>query len=172
MAKPMRSSDTVVVKGLRELSRELKRLDQQGGADNRNLLKEANWKVAQHVVGRSQARASGVGRLQARAAGSMKASKTVGRAQVSGGDGQVPFFFGAEFGAKQNILRSERQRAGWAGPGRYQGFNQFLPWRKPGQGNTGYFLFPTLRAESQEIIELYAKELDRVMSRAFPEGRL
>jgi hypothetical protein len=110
--------------------------------------------------------------LQAKAAQSLKASKTVGRAQVSGGNAQVPFFFGAEFGAKQNILRGERRRAGWAGPGRYIGFRQFLPWKKPGQGNTGYFLFPTLRAETDQIIELYADELDRVTKAAFPEGRL
>lgn len=166
------TSASIAVKGLRELNRELRALDQAGGSQNRDLLKAANWRVAQFVVEKAQQRAAGVGRQQVRAAQSLRASKTAARAQVAGGSASVPFFFGAEFGAKQNILRAERKRAGWAGPGRYMGFRQFLEWKKPGSGNTGYFLFPTLRAESDNIIELYAEELDRVTAQAFPEGRL
>lgn len=166
------TSASVAVKGLRELNRELKALDAMGGEGNRQLLKDANWRVAQFVTEKARQRASGVGRQQARAAESLKPSKTVNRAQVTGGNARVPFFFGAEFGAKPNVLRSERQRAGWAGPGRYIGFRQFLPWTKPGSGNVGYFLFPTLKNESSDIIELYADELDKVTAKAFPEGRL
>jgi hypothetical protein len=168
----MKSSATVAVKGLAELRRELRRLDTEAGPDGSALLKEANWQVARFVTERAQARAGTVGRQQARAAESLRASKTVNRAQVSGGSAKMPFFFGAEFGAKQNILRSERRAAGWAGPGRYLGFRQFKQWRKPGGGNTGYFLFPTLRAETQNIIDFYADELDKVAAKAFPEGRL
>jgi hypothetical protein len=168
----MKSSSTVAVSGLREFRNELRRLQTESGGDGSALLKDANWKVAQFVVGRAQSRAGTVGRQQARAAESLRASKTVNRAQVAGGSAKMPFFFGAEFGAKQNILRSERRAAGWAGPGRYLGFRQFKQWRKPGGGNTGYFLFPTLRAETQNIIDFYADELDKVAAQAFPEGRL
>jgi len=168
----MKSSSTIAVSGLRDFRNELRRLETESGSDGSALLKDANWKVAQFVTERAQTRAGTVGRQQARAAESLRASKTVNRAQVSGGSAKVPFFFGAEFGAKQNILRSERRAAGWAGPGRYLGFRQFAPWKRPGGGNTGYFLFPTLRAETQNIIDLYGDELDKVTAKAFPKGRL
>jgi hypothetical protein len=168
----MKSSSTIAVSGLRDFRNELRRLETESGSDGSALLKDANWKVAQFVTERAQTRAGTVGRQQARAAESLRASKTVNRAQVAGGSAKVPFFFGAEFGAKQNILRSERRAAGWAGPGRYLGFRQFAPWKRPGGGNTGYFLFPTLRAETQNIIDLYGDELDKVTAKAFPKGRL
>ena len=161
--------NAIAVVGLADFNRQLKKVIQDGGETGDALLKEANWRVAQYVVEKSQARAETVGRMQARAAQAMKASRTASRAQIIGtASEKVPFFFGAEFGAKQNIIRKSRKAAGWAGPGRYRGFRQFLPWRG-NKGEVGYFLFPTMRAESQNIVEMYGKELDNVMRAAFPE---
>lgn len=162
--------NAIAVVGLTDFRKQLQKVIQEGGETGDTLLKEANWRVAQYVVEKAQARAATVGRMQVRAAQAMKASRTASRAQIIGtASDRVPFFFGAEFGAKQNVLRKPRKAAGWAGPGRYRGFRQFLPWKKPGSGDTGYFLFPTMREESQNIVEMYGKELDKVMKAAFPD---
>lgn len=161
---------SVAVVGLSDFRKQLKKVVQDGGPDGQRLLKDANWKVAQHVVEKAQATAATVGRMQVRAAGNLRASRTAATAQIVGvSNDKVPFFFGAEFGAKQNILRKPRKASGWAGPGRYYGFRQFLPWKKPGNGNTGYFLFPAMRAESQNIVEMYGDELDKISRVIFPE---
>jgi len=149
VAKAVRSQETVRVQGLDKFRSELRKLQQQGGADGIALLKEANYRVASMVVGKAQSRASGIGPMQAKAASSLRPGRQQARAVVSGGSARVPFFYGAEFGALQ--------------------YKQFLPWKKPGNGNTGYFLFPTMKAETQNIIEMYGEELDKIARDAFPD---
>jgi hypothetical protein len=168
MSPSRRSGDGVYVKGLDEFRRELRRIEQSGGPDGRDMLKVANHKVATYVINRAKSRASAIGRMQATAASTMRAGQAQSRATITGGAG-VAYFFGAEFGSKHNILRRERQPAGWAGAGRWHGYNQFLPWRSPGSGGAGYFLFPTMRAESAAIVEMYADELDGIAADAFPD---
>lgn len=149
MAKPIRSADTVRVQNLDKFRSELRKLQQQGGADGIALLKEANYRVASMVVDKAQSRASGIGPMQAKAAASLRPGRQQARAVISGGGARIPFFYGAEFGALQ--------------------YKQFLPWKKPGNGNTGYFLFPTMKAETQNIIEMYGEELDKIAKDAFPD---
>jgi len=168
MAQVKMTGDAVAVKGLTEFRKELTRIAKSGGADSRDLLKDANYKVAKFVIDNAKTRAGSLGRLQASAAQSMKPSKTMNMAKITGG-GTVDYFYGAEFGAKSNILRRERKPAGWAGAGRWRGYNQFDPWKKPGGGNGGYFLFPTMRDKTNEIVEMYGDELDKVAQAAFPD---
>lgn len=162
MARARRTEATVNVKGLDQFRRELRKIEQEGGTDGIALLKEANVKVANYVIAKAQARAAGIGRLQAKAAASMRAGRQQARATIIGGRADMPFFFGAEFGAYPNVVRNRNNR-------RYRGFNQFEPWRKPGNGNAGYFLFPTMRDETRTIIEMYGDELDKIASEAFPD---
>lgn len=149
MAKARRSDETVRVQGLDKFRSELRKIQQSGGADGIALLKEANYRVASMVVGKAQSRASSIGPMQAKAAASLRPGRQQARAVVSGGSARVPFFYGAEFGALQ--------------------YKQFLPWKKPGNGNTGYFLFPTMKAETQNIINMYGDELDKISKDAFPD---
>lgn len=162
MARARRTAETVNVKGLDELRRELRKLERDGGTDGIALLKEANYKVAMMVTSKAQARASGVGRQQARAAASLRPGRQQARAVVTGGSASVPFFFGAEFGSYSNVQRERKGRS-------FLGFNQFLPYKQPGSGKVGYFLYPTLSAESDNIIEMYGVELDKIMKQAFPD---
>ena len=149
MAKARRSDETVRVQGLDKFRSELRKIQQSGGADGIALLKEANYRVASMVVGKAQSRASSIGPMQAKAAASLRPGRQQARAVVSGGSARMPFFYGAEFGALQ--------------------YKQFLPWKKPGNGNTGYFLFPTMKAETQNIIKMYGDELDKISKDAFPD---
>lgn len=159
--KNIKAEDRILVQGLSDFRRELRRIAQDGGPDGRELLKEANHKVASLVVTSARTKAAGVGALQAKAASTLVAGRAQAKATVTGGNARVPFFFGAEFGAKANILRNRRTRP-------TLGYNQFEIWKKPGNGNTGYFLFPTLKDESRTIIELYGEELEKITKYAFP----
>ncbi len=161
MARARRSEETVRVAGLDAFRRELRKLESDAGPEGIAMLKEANHKVATMVVGKAQARAGSVGPMQAKAASTLRAGRQQARATITGGV-RMPFFFGAEFGSYPNFPRSRGGRT-------FLGFNQFMPWKKPGNGNTGYFLYPTMRAETRNIIEMYGDELDRIAKNAFPD---
>ena len=143
MARP---SDAVSVKveGLDQFRRELKKLadDDQFAND----LKDANFEVASFVVER--ARSFAFTPLQRKAAESLKAGRQAARAVVSGGGARYPFFAGAEFGSIQ--------------------FEQFDPWRGSSY-DAGYFLYPTIREQTPEIVEMYGEAIERITASAFPD---
>lgn len=166
----------VSVDGLDDFRRDLQRLIREGGTDGLSLLKAANYRVAEHVRTRAVTRAAAVGPQSLRAALSMRSSKAATKATLTGGNARVPFFSGAEFGAGVTIRSNV---GGPNGPNRGLGWLQFrdgsgnrLEWKEPGHGQTGYFLFPTMRAESSAIKEMYVRELDDICKVAFPNGRL
>ncbi len=144
--------------GLDQFRKDLKHLADTGLTDE---LKDANLAVAQLIVQSATARATT--RLQRAAARTLKASRTAARAQVTLGSAKVPQAVGAEFGSGRGQLRT--------GPSgrRYQGHNQFMAWRGNG-GSAGYFLYPAIRSENDEILELYADEMKRIADKAFPDG--
>lgn len=109
----------------------------RAGPEMKNKVKAVNKSVAQLVVDRAQGTAGGVGRQAAKAAASLRASNTVGAAQVRGGSARLPWFAGAEFGAKRY-----KQFQEWRGN---QSANVF-------EGGAGYFLFPSIRANREEIL--------------------
>lgn len=148
----------VRVKGLDELRRELKKLDDAGLIDE---LKDVNYQVAQSIVGPAQAKASSVGRMEARAAATLKASKAAKAARVNFGGAKAPFAGGAEFGAGLNRPRPTAR-------GTVQGWNQFNPWRG-NDGSAGYFLYPTIRERTDDIVEQYGDGIERITSKAFPD---
>tara|TARA_R110000868_G_C10529182_1_gene733886 strand:- start:78 stop:608 length:531 start_codon:yes stop_codon:yes gene_type:complete len=165
--KPTRLKGSgVKVEGMRDFRKELRQMTEDGGKDGRSLIKQANGRIAKFVVDKAIQRAHSVGPLQVKAAQSMKAKSTSTAAQIVAGD-NIPFFDGAEFGAHRNLERNVKI---W---GRdqitYLGWKQFKDWKKPGNGNTGYFLFPTLRAESETIKEMWGREFDEISSKVFPD---
>jgi hypothetical protein len=173
---------SVKVEGMKQFRKDIRRQFLSGeGPDGRDLLKDANEKVAQHIKDRSKGRASAAGRMQYLAWASMKVGKLQNRATLTGGalpqvvgrgkkkgSGPVLFFSGAEFGADRNKMRTVK------GYGMkevtYLGWGQFKEFR-PAGGNTGYFLFPTMRAETDEIKEIWGREFDSISSKVFPDGR-
>jgi hypothetical protein len=159
----------VAIKDLDDFRRDLQRLVREGGTDGLSLLKAANYRVAEHVRTRAVAKAATVGKQQLRAAESMRSSKSQTRATLTAGNARVPFFGGAEFGSQ---IGERKNVGGPNGPNPGIGWRQFKDWKTPGSGNTGYFLFPTLRAESNAIKEMYLRELDEICKIAFPMGRL
>jgi hypothetical protein len=148
------------VKGLAELRRELKKLDDAGLT---NELKAVNMAAAQTIIGPAKAMASGLGRMEARAAATLKASRSANAAKLLFGGASAPFAGGAEFGAGQDIRRNPPGR-----PGGVLGWNQFNAWRGSG-GGAGYFLYPTIRAEMVTLVDEYGDALERITAKAFPD---
>lgn len=142
------------INGLKDLQRELR-------AVNDKLPKElgnVNHEVAQYVISRSKGRASTP--LENRAADTLSAARNQRVSMVRLGGSRNPEALGAEFGAGHNVLRNTSR-------GSMQGWNQFRPWRGSG-GGAGYFLFPTIREDTPQIIEMYLDLIDRLTQRAFP----
>lgn len=161
----------VKVKGLDELRRELKKLDAAAGAGiafgeggsvpMAAQLGEVNYDVASSIIGPAKAKAASVGRMEARAAATLSASKSTVSARVMFGGAKAPFAGGAEFGAGQNRPRSTAR-------GTVQGWNQFNPWRGNG-GDAGYFLYPTIRERTPDIVEMYGDAIEKITAQAFPD---
>ena len=101
-----------------------------------------------------------MGRQAARASGQLSATGTakVGTVKLANSKA-VPYAIGAEFGAAHNVPRAVRRKGtsyamrGWNG----------LPVRAKG----GRFLWPTIRAKRDEIVEVYGAEIDRLLRRTF-----
>jgi hypothetical protein len=73
-------------------------------------------------------------------------------------------------GAPTTVSRRERNRGATAVKvkGVVLGWNQFQPWRGNDRG-AGYFLYPTIRANVSEIIEMYGDEMERLLADVFPD---
>lgn len=181
--------DAVRIDDLNDFIRDLRRLKDAGGPDGLKLLKQANYRVAAHVRDKAQDRAAGISRMHARAGADLKVSRDVSGAKLTGGS-RVPWFNAAEFGVwlSARNQKGPKELGGRNGPnyatgrevisrGRLttsEGWHAFAKyeWNEPGNGKTGYFLFPTMRAESAAIKEMYVRELDDICKIAFPNGRM
>jgi len=148
----------VEVEGLKPFVKELKAL---GDADLSAEFKDANVAVADLIVERARVRAAGEGRQAKAAARTLRAVKSKVRAEVVMGGTKAPWVFGSEFGAQQD---KPRRRIS----GTYRGFNQFKPWRGSGE-NAGFFLYPAIRASTDDVVDLYGERLDELVSKAFPD---
>lgn len=112
-------------------------------------LRKASLVIADRVAGKASGRARGVGGVAKYVAPTIKARRDRVPKIVMGSTKRLPgrrgkgqtvgdVMWGAEFGARVH--------------------RQFQPWRGSGQG-AGYFLWPTVRDESDETIERYGEAL-------------
>jgi len=144
----------IVVEGIKEFRAALKEL---GDPTATKEFKLAGYNAAAEVVvPRAQGRASALGRMQSAAAATLQPKKTVTGGAVSFGQG-VPFAMGAEFGAAQDQLRNTQR-------GTIRGSNQFEAWRGNGS-DAGYFLWPTIRDDAEEIVGKFAEGIDKLTQR-------
>lgn len=138
MAKINAKGQGVNVRGLTELNRALKKLGPEAQAE----LKEANVEVGELVASDAKVIAEGLGGVAAKVAPSIRAARTQAGAAISFGGAAYPFAGGAEFGSFR--------------------YKQFKPWRGNGAG-AGYFVYPAIRQDSDEIAETYMERLDDLM---------
>lgn len=131
----------VRVHGLNELILRLKAMEV--GAEVGIRL--ANKEAATHVAQGASSAARSLGGVAAHVAPSIKASAGVKSGAVAFGGDAYPMGPGAEFGG-----------------GRRPTTQQFKPWL----GHTGYFVYPTIRRDRDDIDAAYREALDRIIKEA------
>jgi hypothetical protein len=141
------------IEGLRETIKAFNKLDK----DAKNAARDEVKKIAELLAGRIRAKAPADKRYQNLAVTVRAGRDRVpviyvgGRAnpKVSGGGGPRELVIGMEFGADQQ------------GPNAWR-----FPERTPrlGRGNAGYWIYPTVRANQDEIVRLWFDAMDRIIN--------
>lgn len=151
------------IEGLAELRKALAEVDDSLV----DIVAVANKKVANMVASKAALRAAALGRRGAvRAASTLRTGSLAREATLRLGNKATPGALGEEFGSYRNITRATTRR------GRHVevlGWRQFQGWRGAGSG-AGYWLWPTIRDNRDEIRETHEQELDRLILRTFPGG--
>ena len=140
------------IEGMQETIKAFNKLDKDG----KNAARDEVLKISQLLAERIRSRAPADKRYQNLAVSVRAGRDRVpviyigGRAtpRVSGGGGPRELVIGMEFGADQ------------AGPNGWR-----FPPRTPrqGRGNAGYWIYPTLKANQDEIIRLWFDAMDRII---------
>lgn len=150
-------TQSIKVEGLAQLQKELRQVDK----DLPKQLRLANKSVAEFVAAAAKVKASSLGGVARKSAPSVKALAQQRNASVKIGGKKFGFAIGAEFGGGKFGKGNPKPPGG--------GYTtQFKPYLKLGRGGAGYFLYPTIREKSEEIIEKYGDAIDRLTKQAFP----
>lgn len=112
--------------------------------DIKRATAEANREAAEHVQPLVQSAYREQYPNSRRAVAGIGKRATQRKAAITLNLRRFPYLMGREFGARR--------------------FKQFPPHR----GRRGYFLYPTLRERTDEIVEFYAEAHVRALKRAFP----
>lgn len=146
---------TVTFNHVAGLRRALRDLPKEASSE----LREASLDIASDVAGKAAARARMVGGVAVYVAPTIKAKQDRIPKVVMGGLTKLPgrtgpnqtvgnVMWGAEFGGRRRPTTQ-----------------QFQPWRGNSTG-AGYFLWPTIRAQSASIVERYGDALMTAVDKA------
>ena len=141
---------SIEIHGLKELNRELKRVD----AGFPKAMRKAGLAAAAVVTATAQARAAAGTPTQRKAARAIKARAGAGRAAVAVVPSRaIPFAFGAFFGAKQ-----------------YPQFDRWVgnTWDAGSRTSGPYAINPAIADTKDEVIDLYATAILEITDKAFP----
>lgn len=129
--------------GLKQLRKDLLAVDKA-------LVKElgqAYKKIGDMIVTEASARAAGLGGVAAKSAQALASTARATDVSIRIKGETYPYALGAEFGGSQP---------------------QFKPWRGNGP-DAGYFLYPTIRDDSQKILDGFLEAFDKASKLAFPK---
>ena len=138
MAKLNAKSQGVNVEGLDRLRRDLK----AASADAPKELRQAHVEIAGKVAGDARDRAYGLGGVAAKTAPTVRASGTQAGAAIALGGPTAPWAAGAEFGGRGRPTTQQFQ---------------------PHLGRTGYFVYPSIRANAADAEATYLDAIDDLM---------
>lgn len=136
---------TIEFEGLKQLRKDLLAVD-------KNLVKElgqAYKKIGTMIVSAASARAQGLGGVAAKSAQALASTARATDVSIRINGEKYPWALGGEFGG--GAPRSP----------------QFKPWRGNGP-DAGYFLYPTIRDDSQKILDGFLEAFDKASKLAFP----
>lgn len=142
----------VKIEGLKELRRDLKKMD---GALPKEIAR-INRQVVRAIAvpdAKRRAAARSNPRVGRKVLDSIKGTGSQTRAQIVGGGARVPWFKGMEFGSNQ-VRRTARG-----------GHTTQFPTRSPkrGRGLEGYFLYPAVYNNFPRIRDAYQDMLDALI---------
>jgi hypothetical protein len=147
--------ETIRVEGLRELRRELKKLEDEKVWINE--LKDANFNAATIVANAAKGLGTGFSAQGARAASTIRAGRAAAKATVKEGNAGTPWAAAVDFGAHHNRPRRTAR-------GVVMGWNS-VPEPQAG----GRFMYPALDQTRPEVLAAYQKDLDHLLAGAFPD---
>lgn len=133
----------VEVEGLAGLSKALKGMD----PEMRKALRATNKDVAETESDHARSLALSIGGVAAKTAPSIRPAVGLTSAGLAFGGAAYPFAGGAEFGALK--------------------YPQFQPWRG-NDSSAGYFVYPTIRRDADDIADTYIDAVNDLIQRAFP----
>ena len=144
----MRAVNPIEVEGLPQLQKALRQIDKALPREIRVI----NLDAAKIVAAAAARRARGLGGVARKSAPSIKAKAQQRRGTIAIGGPKFPFAPGAEFGS----IRYNQFKA-WRG-------NQFTQRTAAFEDHTtGYFLYPSIRAERVAVRESYVDALEALL---------
>lgn len=150
------TGDQVQIRGLKEFTREVTKLDKAHGRGLQKALTKANRQAAKMVLAETRSAASTP--LQQRAARSLRVTAAASRSGIEVSKDRFEGAFGAEFGGGKHGKGNPTPKGGYT--------TQFPPHR----GRAGYFIFPTVRRlRGGEAMYLYRAAVDDAFAAAFPD---
>jgi hypothetical protein len=138
MARHNARGEGVSVEGLTELRKALKAVSDQAPKE----LAAASKDVAVFVAADARGKAEGRGGVAAKVAPSVQGSGTARGGAVTLGGSSYPMAEGAEFGGQGRPTRQQFE---------------------PHLGRTGYFVYPAIRENADEIESKYVESLDQLL---------
>jgi hypothetical protein len=138
MARHNARGEGVSVEGLTELRKALKAVSDQAPKE----LAAASKDVATFVAADARGKAEGLGGVAAKVAPSVKGSGTARGGAVTLGGSSYPMAEGAEFGGRGRPTTQQFE---------------------PHLGRTGYFVYPAIRENADEIEAKYVESLDHLL---------
>lgn len=130
--------DGVNIEGLAELRKALKQVSDAAPKE----LAQAGKATASFVADHARGRAEGLGGVAAHVAPSIRPSGTQRGGAITFGGSSYPMAAGAEFGGRGRPTTQQFQ---------------------PHLGRTGYFIYPTIREDAEQIEEHFSDAIDHLM---------
>lgn len=138
------SSVAIDVVGLKDFQRELRQMDKAWAKE----LRVANKKAAEPIAKDTRSSFASRPGVAPKVAASVKVLAEQRSASIKIGGDKYPYAMGSEFGSIQ--------------------FKQFPPHRGSGS-EAGYSLYPSIRSNRENVINVYGDLIDEVAKAAFPK---
>jgi hypothetical protein len=179
-----RSDVERAIPGLYQFLRDAKKL----GPEFNKELRKGSVEVAQHVVNRARSNAKTqmerevAKGIQARpdripkivvssSQGFVSSSRPSRRRTAASKVRRIDLFFGVEFGGGKYGKGNPKPRKNYRDGVTRGGIHAYTTQFRPHKGTTGYFFYPTVRAEGKNIERMYGEAVERALLK-FGKGGL
>lgn len=150
---------TTTYNNIAGLNKALRRLPKEASAE----LRDASQRLAGDIAGKASVRARTVGGVAKYVAPTIKARRDRVPVVVMGGTSRLPTS-GGDWSRPRSGSGQTVGDVVWGAEFGSDRFRQFSPWRGNDEG-AGYFLWPTIRADNDHIMDEYSGALADALRR-------